>query len=138
MWGTLYNLLREGVEWHLAAECDLAINNIKKILASDEVLVHYDPNHPMILACDASPLGVGAVLSYTVDGVERPVAYASCFLTRAEKNYSQIVLEALAIVFGVTKFNKFLYGRKFTLLTDHEALTLILGPKKGDTLSCCC
>ena len=101
------------------------------MLASDQILAHCDPKKPIILACDASPFGVGAVLSHMVDGVERPVAYASRTLTSAEKNYSQVEREALAIVFGVTKFNKFLYGRKFTLLTDHEALTVIFGPKRG-------
>jgi len=39
--------------------------------------------------------------------------------------------EALSLVFGVRKFHQFLYGRKFTLYTDHKPLTSILGPKKG-------
>ena len=64
-----------------------------------------------------------------VGRAERPVAYASRTLTSAEKNYSQVE-RAIATVFGVTKFNKFLYGRKFSLLTDHEALTVIFGPKR--------
>ena len=74
---------------------------------------------------------VEAILNANVNGVEQPVAYASRTLTSAEINYSQVEREALAIVFGVTKFNKFLYGRKFTFLTDHEALTVIFGPKRG-------
>lgn len=127
----LYKLLRDDAEWSWTTECEQAVNDIKNMLTSDQILVHYDPKKPIILACDASPFGVGAVLSHIVDEVERPVAYASRTLTSAEKNYSQVEREALAIVFGVTKFNKYLYGRKFTLLTDHEALTVIFGPKKG-------
>ena len=127
----LYNLLRDDVEWSWTAECEQAVKDIKNLLASDQILAHYNPKKPIILACDASPFRVGAVLSHMVDGVERPVAYASRTLTSAEKNYSQVEREALAIVFGVTKFNKFLYGRKFTLLTNHEALTVIFGPKRG-------
>ena len=127
----LYNLLRDDVEWSWTAECEQAIKDIKNLLASDQILAHYDPKKPIILVCDASPFGVGAVLSHMVDGVERPVAYASRTLTSAEKNYSQVEREALAIVFGVIKFSKFLYGRKFTLLTDHETLTVIFGPKRG-------
>ena len=127
----LYYLLHDDVEWEWTPQCEQAIKDIKSILTNDQVLVHYDPKKPIILACDASPYGVGAVLPYIVDGVERPVAYASRTLTGAEKNYSQVEREVLSIIFGVTKFNKFLYGRKFTLFTDHEALTVIFEPKKG-------
>ena len=81
----LYNLLRDDVEWSWTAECEQAVKDIKNLLASDQILAHYDPKKPIILACDASPFGVGAVLSHMVDGVEQPVAYASRTQTSAEK-----------------------------------------------------
>ena len=65
------------------------------------------------------------------DGSEKPVAFASRTLNRGERNYSQIDNEALALVWGIRKFNHYLYGRRFTLVTDHQPLTAIFHPEKG-------
>lgn len=64
-------------------------------------------------------------------GAERPIAYASKSLSDAKKNYSQLDKKALAIVFGVKRFHQYIYGRRFTLITDHRPLLAILGPKSG-------
>ena len=106
------------------------VPNLASIAAP--VLVHFDPTLPLRLSCDASSYGVGAVLAHIMtDGSERPVAYASRTLTPAEKNYAQVERESLALIFGVKRFHLYLYGRLFTLITDHKPLTTILGAKTG-------
>ncbi len=125
-------LLQKDVKWEWSASCQKAFEEAKKQLLSNGVLVHYNPDLPLILACDASPVGVGAVISHKMpDGSEKPVAFASRMLTKAEKNYSQTEKEALGLVFGVMKFHDYLFGCKFTLITDHKPLLKILGPKTG-------
>ena len=95
------------------------------------MLVHYDPALPIILECDASRKGVGAVLSHQFsDGTERPIGFASRSLCPAETRYSQIDLEALAVIFGVTKFKKYLLGRSFMIRSDHKPLLYLFGDQK--------
>ena len=128
----LNRLLCKGVQWAWDPACQKAFKQLKDRLASSEVLVHYDTKLPLRLECDASAYGVGAVLSHKFpDGTERPIAYASRTLSSAERNYAQIEKEGLALIFGVIKFHKYVYGRPFTLVTDHKPLLAILGSKKG-------
>ena len=128
----LNELLCKGKKWIWSAECEKAFEQGKQALVNSQALVHYDPTKPITLACDTSPYGVGAVISHVeLNGQERPVAFASRSLTKAERDYAQIEREALAIIFGVRKSHQYLYGRMFTLQTDHKPLMTIMGSKTG-------
>lgn len=69
-----------------------------------------------------------------MNGEERPVLFASSTLSSAEQNYSQLHREALAIIFAVTRFHKYLYGKKLKLCSDSEALKQIFSPTKGTSV----
>ena len=101
-------------------------------LGSAETLVHFNPSLPIVLAADASSVVIGAIISHHYpDGSEKAIAHASKTLTPTEKNYSQIEREAPALIYDVKKFHQYLWGREFTLQTDHKPLTTIFGKKKG-------
>ncbi|CAA9995134.1 unnamed protein product [Nesidiocoris tenuis] len=125
----LYNLTRKGTAFVWDAACRKSFEKIKAELASERFLAHYDPSLPIVIATDASNVGLGAVISHIVNGMERPIAYASRTLTKAETNYSVIDREALGIKWGIFKFFQYLYGRRFTLYTDHKPLVHIFGSK---------
>ncbi|XP_060077413.1 uncharacterized protein K02A2.6-like [Ylistrum balloti] len=128
----LNQLLEANRKWGWSAECDTAFQRVKEAVASEQVLTHFDPGKKVQLTTDASPYGIGAVLSHVMeDESERPIAFASRSLSKSECNYAQIDKEALAIVWGVKKFYQYLYGRHFILLTDHQPQTSIFHTEKG-------
>ena len=125
-------LLKKGVKWEWTNDCQRAFEKIKSVLSSDLALTHFDPQKEIIVASDASDYGIGAVLLHKFkDGSTKPVVHASRTLLPAERNYSQIEKESLAIVYALKKFHRFIHGRPFLLQTDHRPLLSIFGSKKG-------
>lgn len=131
----LYKLLKKFVKWSWNIEQKKAFEWAKTMIASDQVLIHYNPKLPLILSCDASKYGLGACLAHEVKignkVLERPIAFASRMLTQTESRYSQIDKEALSIIWAVKKFDLYLKGRSFTLVTDHKPLISIFNPSKA-------
>ncbi len=127
----LYALLKRNTPWSWDVRTERAFQASKMLLVSSEVLAHFDPELKLLLACDASPYGIGAVLSHQMpDGSERPIAFASRTLTPVERRYVQIKREGLACVFGVKKFHSYLFGRQFTLQTDNKPLLSLFSAHK--------
>ncbi|KAJ8874002.1 hypothetical protein PR048_024842 [Dryococelus australis] len=87
----------------------------KSVISVKSLLVIFDPKKPIILTSGSSSYGVGAVLSQPRNGIEKPVVFESATLNNAQKNYSQLRREALSIIYGVTKFHKYLVGNRLTI-----------------------
>ncbi len=102
-----------------------AFKTLRDLLTSSPILRLADLSRHFILRTDASDVGVGAVLLQEYEDGIFPVAYASKKLLDRERNYSVIERECLAIVYGVKKFQKYLYGKEFIIQTDHAPLSYI-------------
>ncbi|XP_018402050.1 PREDICTED: uncharacterized protein K02A2.6-like [Cyphomyrmex costatus] len=128
----LDNLLKKDSKWNWSPKCQESFNQFKRILSSKLLLTHYNPQNEIIVAADASNEGLGAcILHRFPDHSIKVISHASRSLTEAERKYSQIEKEALAIIFAVTKFHRMIFGRQFILQTDHKPLLQIFGNKKG-------
>ena len=93
----MHRLLRKGSTWTWGEDQSKSFESTKEMLVKAPLLVHFDPALPIVVHTDASPYGVGAVLSHVVEGEERPVSYSSRALTVAERNYGHIEKEGLAL-----------------------------------------
>jgi hypothetical protein len=108
------------VSWGVCQEN--AFNALKQRLISAPILKLPELDKLFVLRTDASDTGLGAVLLQEQEGVKLPIAYASRKLLPREQNYSVIEKECLALVWGIGKFHTYLFGREFTLQTDHQPL----------------
>ncbi|MCP4344094.1 MAG: hypothetical protein GY795_01035, partial [Desulfobacterales bacterium] len=123
----LLQLKRKRSQFIWNETCTSAVESIKHAVASPQVLVPFDSSAPVHLTTDASLVGLGAVLSIeNAEGKLRPVCFASKIMTDAERNYSTPEQEALAAVWAMEKFNKYLFGQKFTLHSDQSSLQQLM------------
>jgi transposase InsO family protein len=132
----LYDLTRKRVKFVWGPEQQNAFDTLKQRLVTAPVLALPAPEGEWILDTDASKTGLGAVLSQVQDGQERVIAYFSRVLSSAERNYCVTRLELLAMVKAISHFHVYLYGRKFTLRTDHSSLTWLYRFKEPEGQMC--
>lgn len=118
----IYALVKKGRKFKWSNECQTAFDTVKREMATDVVLAHYEPRNRLILVTDASEHSISAVLLTVIQGQERPLAYWARTMNQAELNYSVVDKEALAVVGGCKRFRKYLLGRRFTLRTDQKSL----------------
>ena len=94
-------------------------------------MAYFNKDEETWVVVDASPVGISAILSQNTpeQNDHKITSHASRALADPEKEYSQTEKEALAIVWSVEHFHLFLYGAKFSLITDHKALEVIYGKR---------
>ncbi|UYV63284.1 hypothetical protein LAZ67_2003650 [Cordylochernes scorpioides] len=118
----LHELLKNNTRFVWSKEQDESFQIFKAALTTDPLLGHYIEEAETHLHTDASGHGIGAILIQIHEGEEKPIAYASRTLNAAEKNYSTTEIECLAVVWAIYKFRPYLFGRHFTVVSDHHSL----------------
>jgi hypothetical protein len=99
-----------------------AFKELKMLLVSPPVLAHFDWEAEHELATDASEIGIGAVLWQLKEGKKNPVLYLSKRFSGAQANWPITEKEGFAIIWAIKKLEPLLYGKHFTVKTDHAAL----------------
>nr|XP_050051912.1 uncharacterized protein K02A2.6-like [Dermacentor andersoni] len=123
----LRELTLKDVVWEWTKRQQNALESLKQAMSDASTLAYFDPSKPTELVVDASPHGLGAILTQRDSENIAVIAYASRVLTPVESRYSQIEREMLAAVWAMEHFRLYLCGVNFLLLTDHKPLVSILG-----------
>lgn len=120
---TLRSLLRAGEKFVWDEHRQRCFEEIKQAISDTNYLGYYDPKDRCIVIADASPTGLGAVLlQQDKYSKTRIIAFASKTLTDLERKYCQTEREALGLVWAVDKFQLYLLGTQFKLITDCKPL----------------
>jgi hypothetical protein len=122
----LYKLLKKDTPYMWTQDQQKAFENLRDKLTQAPIVQYPNFNKPFFLYTDASITRLGAVLAQKDDNQEHVIAYASRTLNSAEKNYAITELECLAIIWAIKYFRHYLYGSKFSIITDHAALKWLL------------
>jgi hypothetical protein len=118
----LTNLTRKSTRFTWTVECEQAFTDVKNALVNAPILSCPDFDHPFTLQCDASDVGIGAVLTQNINGQEHVICYLSRALLPAEQRYSTTEKECLSVIYAIERLRCYLEGTRFTVVTDHYSL----------------
>ena len=119
---------------HWGEDHERSFITLKAALASSPVLAFPDFSRPFILLTDASNSTIaGVLLQIDAHGIERPIAYASRRMNKAERNYGITDKEGLAGIYCTRKWRNYLLGHPSIWITDHSALTALRTKQEFDT-----
>lgn len=114
-------------------ECEKAFERLKRELINHVTLKIPDFSLPFYITTDASSIACGATLSQGDSPKDRPIVFFSRTLTTTQQRCSTIQKELLAIMMALEAFQPYIYGRKFTIITDHEPLKYLFSLKNPNS-----
>jgi hypothetical protein len=118
----LSELNKKGVPFKWGGDQENSFQNLKDAVRSAPEPQLADPAKPYIVTCDASDVGIGAVLEQESENGPHPLAFASRKLSGAENNYPVDERELLAIFYALKEWRPYLHGSRFVIKTDHHPL----------------
>lgn len=125
----LNDLLKKDVPFEWTQKQENSFQTLKSKLTTAPLLQYPNFNEEFVITTDASNVACGAILSQGKIGQDKPISYASRTLNKAEINYSTTEKELAAIVWAVKHFRPYIYGTRFTLVTDHKPLQWLFNVK---------
>ena len=129
---TLRGLLKTGVEYSWNATYQVSFDKLKSFVCEDTTLRYFNMKKPVTIQVDASDKGLGATLIQD-DG---PVTFTSKVLAAMEQRYANNERELLACVFSAEHFWTYVFGRHFTIESDHKSLEQISMKNQPDASVC--
>ena len=123
-------------EWVYNAEAMNAFNAVKVALCAQPLLSFPKFDRPFVLLVDASggqQGGYGACLAQLDDqGQEQPLAYASCALNKAQKEYPITQGESAAMMWALRRWRQYTQNNSYPtiVVSDHSACKSLQDPAK--------
>ena len=129
----LRDLTKKNAPWTWEKEQEEAFKSLKESLAKSTTMSYFNAQGKTEVVVDASPYGLGAILTQQVGNQNHVVAFANRALTDVESRYSQTEREALAVVWACEYFHLYLLGHAFTVISDHKPLEGIFNRPTSQT-----
>ncbi|GFY20263.1 retrovirus-related Pol polyprotein from transposon 17.6 [Trichonephila clavipes] len=121
----LYQFKKKGVKFNWSGEAQDSFDQIKRTLTEAPILQLLNFSEQFNLFTDASGVGIGAVLQQN----QKPIAFASRTLNKAERNHTVTERECLTVIWALNKFKTYFGPLLVKVITDHTSLTKLTNGK---------
>ena len=126
----LCRLLEKDANFDFDEPCRSAFDEIQSRLVTTPIMLIPDWNNDFEIMCDASDYAIRAILGQRTEKISKSIYYASKTFNEAQKNYSTIEKEILAMVFACKKFRSYILGSHVVIHTDHDTIKYLMAKKE--------